>query len=296
MPLSTEERKELYGRAKGLRKDIVTVTSESGGAHIGGGLSALDILVLLYFKYLNIDPENPSWEERDRFVLSKGHAAIAYVPVLARRGYFSFDELKTFNKFGSPFGMHPDSRRIRGCDASTGSLGHGLPMAVGMALGARVLGKSFRTFCLLGDGECNEGVVWEALMAAAHYKLTRLVPIIDRNGLMIDGPTETVMSLEPLEEKLAAFGFDVLSVDGHDLDAVGGAIEHAIAAGDPSAAGETVGSGGKPVCIVANTTKGKGIDFMEGEVPWHYGSIDAELRIKALESIDRMYEAIGGLA
>jgi len=296
MPLNTEERKALHGRAKGLRKDVVTVTSESGGAHIGGGLSALDILVLLYFKYLNIDPENPSWEERDRFVLSKGHAAIAYVPVLARRGYFSFDEVKTFNKFGSPFGMHPDSRRIRVCDASTGSLGHGLPMAVGMALGARALGKSFRTFCLLGDGECNEGVVWEALMAAAHYKLTRLVPIIDRNGLMIDGPTETVMSLEPLEEKLAAFGFDVLSVDGHDLDAVAGAIEHAIAAGDSSAAGETVGHGGKPVCIVANTIKGKGIDFMEGEVPWHYGSIDAELRIKALESIDRMYEAIGGLA
>ncbi|MFO7729445.1 MAG: transketolase [Spirochaetia bacterium] len=305
MPLKQEEWVSLYARAKDLRKDVVDVTSFSGGAHIGGGMSAMDILVLLYFHYLNIDPEKPDWEDRDRFVLSKGHAAVAYAPVLARRGFFPFDELKTFNKFGSPFGMHPDSKRISGCDASTGSLGHGLPMAVGMALAARFQGKSYRTYCLLGDGECNEGVVWEALMAAAHYRLTNLIPIIDRNHLMIDGPTEEVMSLEPLEEKLKAFGFEVLSVNGHDFDELAGAFDRAIAAGESvadaehkntaaaeGAAGEVVFASQKPVCIVADTVKGKGVDFMEGQVPWHYGSIDSELRLKALESIERIYTNI----
>lgn len=290
MPLKQEEWASLYARAKELRKDVVNVTSFSGGAHIGGGLSAMDILVLLYFHYLNIDPERPDWEDRDRFVLSKGHAAVAYVPVLARRGFFPFDELKTFNKFGSPFGMHPDSQRIRGCDASTGSLGHGLPMAVGMALAARFQGKSYRTYCLLGDGESNEGVVWEALMAAAHYHLTNLIPIIDRNHLMIDGPTEEVMSLEPLEDKLKAFGFEVLAVNGHDLDELAGAFDRAIAVGEN--AGGTGTETRKPVCIIADTVKGKGVDFMEGQVPWHYGSIDSELRLKALESIDRIYKNI----
>lgn len=306
MPLSLQERTELYALAKQLRKDVVIVTNQSGGAHIGGGLSALDVMVILYFKYLNIDPNRPDWEERDRFVLSKGHAAVAYAPVLARRGYFPMDELKTFNKFGSPFGMHPDSRRIRGCDASTGSLGHGLPMAVGMALAARVQRKTYRTYCLLGDGECNEGVVWEALMAAAHYRLTNLIPIIDRNRLMIDGPTEEVMGLDPLEDKLAAFGFDVISVNGNDLDELSEAfdraversqqpdlVEHDAAHTGSNETQPAVASGSeRPICIVANTVKGKGVDFMERQVAWHYGSIDAELREKALASIDRMYERL----
>lgn len=279
MGLDSEERRRLHERAVGIRRDIVEITHRAGGAHIGGGLSVTDILVFLYFRHLNIDPALPDWEDRDRFVLSKGHTAVALVAVLARRGFFPFEELDGFNTFGSAFGMHPDSRRITGCDASTGSLGHGLPMAVGMALAARTLGKSYRTFCVLGDGECNEGVVWEALMSAAHYSLTNLVTIIDRNRLMIDGPTEEVMGLEPLEEKLSAFGFEVLSVDGHDLDALSDAFDHAE---------RVAGSGkGKPVAIVANTVKGKGVDFMEGQVAWHYGSIDDELRVKALESIER---------
>jgi transketolase len=280
MALTKEERQKLYAQAKQLRKDIVDVTSWAGGAHIGGGLSVIDILTILYFKYLNIDPERPDWEDRDRLVLSKGHAAVAYVPVLARRGFFDVEEMKTFNKFQSPFGMHPDCKRVRGCDASTGSLGHGLPMAVGMALGARVLGKDLKVYCILGDGECNEGSVWEALMAAAQYKLTNLVTIIDRNRLMIDGPTEEVMGIEPLADKLKAFGMEVVIVDGHDLDALSEVIEKARGAKE------------RPVAILANTVKGKGIGFMEDQVPWHYGSVDAELKEKALTSIEKMYEAI----
>ncbi len=280
MALTKEERQKLYAQAKQLRKDILDVTVWAGGAHIGGGLSVIDILTILYFKYLNIDPQRPDWEDRDRLVLSKGHAAVAYVPTLARRGYFEVEELKTFNKFKSRFGMHPDSKRVCGCDASTGSLGHGLPMAVGMALGARVQGKDLKVYCILGDGECNEGSVWEALMAAAHYKLTNLVTIIDRNRLMIDGPTEKVMAIEPLADKLEAFGMEVVRADGHDMDALSEAIEKARAAKD------------RPVVILADTVKGKGVDFMENQVPWHYGSVDAELKEKAHASIEKMYETL----
>ncbi len=280
MALTSEERQKLYAQAKQLRQDIVDVTSWAGGAHLGGGLSVIDILTILYFKYLNIDTDRPDWEDRDRLVLSKGHAAIAYVPTLARRGFIDLEELKTFNKFKSPFGMHPDSKRVRGCDVSTGSLGHGLPMAVGMALGARVLDKDLKIYCILGDGECNEGTVWEGLMAAAHFKLTNIVTIIDRNRLMIDGPTEEVMGIEPLADKLEAFGMEVVKVDGHDMDSLAEGIDKALAASE------------KPVVILADTIKGKGIDFMENQVPWHYGSVDAELKEKAHASIDKMYEAL----
>lgn len=280
MALTNEERQKLYAQAKQLRKDIVDVTSWAGGAHIGGGLSVIDILTILYFKYLNIDPQRPDWEDRDRLILSKGHAAVAYVPCLARRGFIDVEELKTFNKFKSPFGMHPDSKRVCGCDASTGSLGHGLPMAVGMALGARVLGKDLKVYCIVGDGECNEGSIWEALMAAAQYKLTNLITIVDRNRMMIDGPTEEVMGVEPLADKLAAFGMDVVEVDGHDMQSLSNGIDKALAAKE------------KPVAILANTVKGKGIQFMEDEVPWHYGSVDAELKEKAHSSIEKMYEDI----
>ena len=280
MALTSEERQKLYAQAKQLRNDIVDITSWAGGAHIGGGLSVIDILTILYFKYLNIDPQRPDWEDRDRLILSKGHAAVAYVPCLARRGFIDVEELKTFNKFKSPFGMHPDSKRVCGCDASTGSLGHGLPMAVGMALGARVLGKDLKVYCIIGDGECNEGSIWEALMAASQFKLTNLVTIVDRNRMMIDGPTEEVMGIEPLADKLAAFGMEVVEVDGHDMESLSDGIDKALVAKE------------KPVAILANTVKGKGIDFMENEVPWHYGSVDAELKEKAHNSIEKMYEAL----
>lgn len=277
MALTDAEIKGLEEQAWQLRHDIINVTVWAGGAHIGGGLSMLEILVLLYFKYLNIDPSRPEMADRDRVVVSKGHGGVGYAPVLARRGYFDFDELKTFNQFGSPFGMHLNAAKVVGVDVSTGSLGHGLPMAVGLALGARTQKKAWKTYCILGDGECNEGSVWEAAMSAAHFGLTNLVTIVDRNGYMIDGATEEVMGLEPFADKWRAFGFHVLEVEGHDFAELAGAIDIAL-------------SGDKGPCvIIAHTKKGRGIDYMEGNVKWHYGSMDSVLADKARASVDRMY-------
>ena len=280
MPLSDSDRRKLLEQAREIRKDIVEITAWSGGAHIGGGLSVTDILTYLYFHEMSIRPDEPDWEDRDRLILSKGHAAVAYTAILARRGFFDFELLKSFNKVGSPFGMHPDGNKITGCDASTGSLGHGLPMAVGLALGAKIQKKDYRTFVVLGDGEMNEGSNWEALMSAAHHELNNLAVIVDRNRLMIDGPTEEVMALEPLADKLSAFGMIVENIDGHDFDALASAVD--------AAKSSTAG----PTAIIANTVKGKGVDFMENEVPWHYGSVDSTLRDKALASIDSMYEGV----
>ena len=273
MPITEAEKSKLAGRAKQLRLNIVDVMVYSGGAHVGGSLSIVELLTMLYFKYLNIDPANPAWEERDRFILSKGHAAAGYIPQLAMRGYFPVEELKTFNHFGSPFAMHPDCNKISGCDASAGSLGHGLSMAVGLGLGARYLKKSYKTVCLMGDGECCEGSVWEAAMSLNHFKLTNVITIVDRNRLMIDGDTEDVMSLEPFSDKWRAFGFDVIEINGHDLSAIASAFDRAWAAT------------GKPVLILANTVKGKGVDFMENDVKWHYGSADSALAQRARESV-----------
>ncbi|MFO8048541.1 MAG: transketolase [Desulfosudaceae bacterium] len=275
MALSQEELNHLKEKARQLRKDIVDITGWSGGAHIGGGLSVADILVILYYHYLNIDPGNPDWEDRDRLILSKGHAGVAYAPILARKGYFDFELLKTFNKFKSPFGMHLDGMKVKGVDASTGSLGHGLSMGVGLALGARLQKKEWYTYCILGDGECNEGSVWEAAMAASHYKLTNLVTFVDKNKMMIDGRTEEVMDLEPFADKWRAFGFSVQEVDGHDFSALAEAIDFARST--------TTG----PVVIIADTVKGKGVDFMEDNVKWHYGGLDSELMEQARASIDK---------
>jgi len=276
MAITDQEIKSLEEKACQLRKNIIDVTGWAGGAHIGGALSMVEMLILLYFKYAAIDPQNPDWEERDRIVVSKGHGG-GYAAVLAQRGFFDFDMLKDFNKFKSPFGMHLDSNKVKGVDISTGSLGHGLPMTVGLSLGARVQGRKWQTCCILGDGECNEGTNWEAAMAAAHYKLDNLVVMVDRNNLMIDGPTEEVMSLEPLADKWAAFGFTVQKVDGHDFRQLAAAIDFA----------HEHDQG--PVVIIADTVKGKGVDFMENEVKWHYGGLDTDLVAKAKESVDRMY-------
>ena len=278
MALSQEDLKVLKEKARQARKDIVDITGWSGGAHIGGGLSVVDMLIILYYKYLNINPQQPGWEDRDRLILSKGHAGVAYAPILARKGYFEFDLLKSFNKFKSPFGMHLDGGKVKGVDVSTGSLGHGLPIAVGLALGARLLKKDWWTYCILGDGECNEGSIWEAAMAASHYKLTNLITFVDKNGLMIDGATDDVMGLEPFADKWTAFGFIVREVDGHSFEALAEAIEYAH------------GKPGRPVIIIADTVKGKGVDFMENEVKWHYGGLDTTLLEKAHQSIDRMYD------
>ena len=273
MALSMEEKQRLQDLARELRLTVIDVMAWSGGAHVGGSLSIIDILTILYFKYLKIDPANPKWEDRDRFILSKGHAAAGYIPVLAKRGYFPEETLKTFNHFGSPFAMHPDCNKVIGCDASAGSLGHGLSMAVGLGLGARYLKKDWKTVCLMGDGECGEGSIWEAAMSASNFKLGNVIGIVDRNRLMIDGKTEDVMALEPFADKWRAFGWDVVEIDRHDFDQLDEALSHAWAATD------------QPVLIMANTVKGKGVDFMENNVVYHYASADSELCAKAKASI-----------
>ena len=273
MALSTQERQKLQDIARVLRLTVIDVMAWSGGAHVGGSLSIIDILTILYFKYLDVNPADPQWDERDRFVLSKGHAAAGLIPVLAKRGFFPEETLKTFNHFGSPFAMHPDSNKVIGCDASAGSLGHGLSMAVGMALGARQRKMPWKTVCLMGDGECCEGSVWEAAMSAPHFKLGNLIGIVDRNRFMIDGETEDVMPLEPFADKWRAFGWEVVEVDGHDFDQLDEALAKAWAATDV------------PVLILANTIKGKGVDFMENNVVYHYASADSELCARAKASI-----------
>lgn len=275
MPLSDGEDQALQENVRQLRKDIVDVTFWAGGAHIGGALSMAEILVILYYKFLTIDPARPEWQQRDRVVLSKGHAGVGYAPLLARKGYFDFETLKDFNKFKSPFGMHLDSLKVKGVDVSTGSLGHGLPLAAGLGLGARVQKQSWRTYCILGDGECNEGAIWEAAMAISHYKLTNVITFVDRNKYCVDGATEDVMAIEPLADKWKAFGFDVLEVDGHSF----GELDEAIRAAQ---AADT-----RPVVIIAHTIKGKGVDFMEDTVKWHYGGLDSDSLARAKESIDR---------
>ncbi len=255
---------ELKEKAKQLRNLIIDTTVWAGSGHAGGALSSADILIALYFKYLNVDPKKPCWEDRDRFVLSKGHAAVGYIPCLALKGFIDKEGLKRFNHFKSPYGMHPDSLKVTGCDASTGSLGHGLPMGVGMALGAKVQKKAYKTVVLLGDGECNEGSNYEAMMSANHYKLDNLIAIVDRNKFMIDGPTEEVMSLEPFAAKWVAFGWNVIEVDdGNDMEKVCAALD---------TAWEHKGS---PTVIIASTVKGKGVSFMENQVVWHYGALDS---------------------
>lgn len=273
MAISVIERKQLADIARELRLTIIDVMAWSGGAHIGGSLSITDILTILYFKYLNVDPANPSWEDRDRFILSKGHSAAGFVPVLAKKGFFPSEALKSFNHFGSPFAMHPDSKKVIGCDVSAGSLGHGLPIAAGIALGARYLKKGYKTVCLLGDGECCEGSVWEAAMSISHFKLTNVITVVDRNRLMIDGKTEDIMALEPFADKWRAFGFEVIEINGHDFEQLDAAFERAWAATE------------KPVLILANTVKGKGVDFMENNVVYHYASGDTAMCEKAKASI-----------
>ncbi|MEW5945651.1 MAG: transketolase [bacterium] len=274
-------REELVGFLKKksleIRKKIIRLTVVAGGGHVGGALSMTDVLVLLYNHVLRIDPENPKWMERDRFILSKGHGGLCICPVLADRGFFDEKLMDTFNQLDSPFGMHPDMNKIPGIEMSTGSLGHGLSVGVGAALAGRLDGAKWRVYVLTGDGECNEGTIWEAAMSAKHYRLGNLVCIVDRNKLMIDGATEDVMSLEPFADKWRAFGWDVKEVDGHDFEAMIDVFE----------ALPPVESGA-PTCVIAHTVKGRGVSFMEGEAKWHYGGLDAEKEKKALEDIDRM--------
>lgn len=277
MALSDEKLAALTEKAWEIRRKVIKTVMWSGGGHAGGALSQVEILVLLYYHFMKIDPKNPEWEERDRFVLSKGHGGIGYAPVLTDRGYCDEELLKEFNHTHSPFGMHLDRLKVPGVDASTGSLGHGLPIAVGMALGARLKNMDWRTYCLLGDGECHEGSVWEAAMAASHFKLSNLTGFVDRNQMCIDGRVEDIMAIEPLKDKWESFGWHTLVVDGHDFRQLAEAVETAQNTGD------------RPTMIIANTVKGKGVDYMEGESAWHYGGLDPENEELALQSIDRAY-------
>lgn len=261
MNLSVNELKNV---ASQIRQDIVVMVNAAGSGHPGGSLSAADIMASLYFNEMNIDPQDPKKSDRDRFVLSKGHAAPVAYATLARRGYFDPAELIHLRKLGHMLQGHPNMTYVPGIDMSTGSLGQGISAAVGMALGGKLDDADFRTYALLGDGELNEGLVWEAVMSAAHYKLDNLMAIVDYNGLQIDGPNDEVMGIKPLDKKFESFGWHVITGDGHDFDAIQKAFEEAKA------------TKGKPSVFIAETVKGKGVSFMENQAGWHGTAPNAE--------------------
>ena len=279
MALTKQDWAALETKANELRNLTLDTTHWAGSGHIGGGLSCMDILTILYYKYLNLS-DDPNWEGRDRFILSKGHAGIAWAPVLCDKGYNDPEQLKTFNLTNSLMGIHLDANKVKGVDASTGSLGHGLSIAVGTALAARAMKKDFWTYCVLGDGECDEGEVWEGAMCAAHFGVTNLITFVDRNKCMIDGPTEEVMKLEPFAEKWKGFGFIVKEVDGQNLDELDDAIAFA-------KANDTR----QPVVIIAHTKKGAGIKAIEGDYTWHYGAMDEAAYEAGKASLEEYYQA-----
>jgi transketolase len=248
---------DLQGIARKLRRHVITMISTAGSGHPGGSLSAADIVTALYFRVMRHDPSNPHWPDRDRFILSKGHAAPVLYAALAERGYFPLEWLTTLRKTDTCLQGHTDSRLTPGVDMSAGSLGQGLSVGIGMALAARLDRKDYRTYVLLGDGECQEGQVWEAAMFAPNYKLDNLTAIVDYNGLQLDGFTRQIMDLEPFVDKWRSFKWEVLQVDGHDIKQLIEALQKAAQVKD------------KPVVIVARTVKGKGVSFMENNVDWH---------------------------
>ena len=255
--MTLTEKKQLQITACKVRMGIIESTHSAKAGHPGGSLSATEIFTYLYFKEMNIDPKNPKWEERDRFVLSKGHTTPGLYATLANRGFFPVEDLPTLRHIDSYLQGHPNMNTVPGVDMSTGSLGQGISCAVGMALGLKYQGNPARVYTLLGDGEIQEGQVWEACMAAAHYKLDNFVAIVDNNGLQIDGNVADVMSPYPIVDKLQAFGFEVSAIDGHDMEQIAAAFEKA----------KTVK--GKPSAIVMKTTKGKCVSFMENQAGWH---------------------------
>lgn len=264
-----------------LRRHVVEMVGKAGSGHPGGSLSSSDIVAALYFgDVLRVDPKDPRWPERDRFVLSKGHAAPVLYAALAERGFFPKEILPTLRQLGSILQGHPDARKVPGVEVSTGSLGQGLSLAVGIALAGRLDHKPYRVWALLGDGECEEGQVWEAAMSAAHYKLDSLTAIVDHNHLQIDGRVEAVMCPEPLCDKFRAFGWDVAAVDGHDVAELLKVFS-------------TPGAPGKPRVIIAETVKGKGVSFMEGQASWHGKAPKGEELDRALAELT-LREKSGG--
>ena len=250
-------RSDMNDIAKQMRIDIVEMLAAAGSGHPGGSLSATDILAVLYFDKMNIDPTNPEDPDRDRLVLAKGHAAPALYAALAQRGYFPREDLITLRKSNSHLQGHPNMQTTPGVEMSTGSLGQGLSVANGMALAGRLDGRDYYVYCLMGDGEIQEGQVWEAAMSAGHYGLDHVIAFVDHNRLQIDGTNDQLMTVDPIDEKFRAFGWDVICIDGHDYEAISDAVDKAKA------------TKGKPTVIVAETIKGKGVSFMEDQVGWH---------------------------
>lgn len=255
----------LADRAMFVRLETLRLARICGAGHYSSTFSAAEMFAALYYAHLRLNPKNPDWPDRDRFVLSKGHAAIGLYPILADLGYYKMSALDNFTKLGSHFGDHPNMKHIPGIDFSSGSLGHGLSVAVGMALAGRMQKRSYRVYCMLGDGELAEGQIWEAAMSASHYGLQGLVAIVDRNQLCIDGQTEAVMGVEPIEQRFAAFGWETQRIDGHDLDAILAALGKLKPAGT-----------GKPQLIVADTIKGRGVKRMELSLQWHVANLAGE--------------------
>ena len=271
---------ELQKTAKEVRKGIITAVYNAKSGHPGGSLSAADIYTYLYFEEMNIDPENPKKADRDRLVVSKGHTSPGYYSALAHRGFFPVEDLKTFRHVGSYLQGHPDMKHIPGVDMSSGSLGQGISAAVGMAISAKLSGDDYRVYTLVGDGEIQEGQVWEASMLAGHRKLDNLVVIVDNNNLQIDGTIEEVNSPYPIDKKFEAFNFHVINVDGHDFDSLRAAFK------------EAKETKGMPTAIIAKTVKGKGVSYMENQVSWHGSAPNEEQYKVAMEELEKAGEAL----
>jgi transketolase len=268
--------KQLQSHAINIRKNIVTMITESKSGHPGGSLSGVEILTYLYFKEMNINKDNLDSKERDYFILSKGHAAPVLYATLSEAGFIEEKELMTLRKLGSKLQGHPDSKKIKAIDVSTGSLGQGISNAVGVAIGAKIDNANSTIYTLLGDGELQEGLVWEALMSAAHYKLDNLVAFVDYNKLQIDGNNEDVMGIKPLDKKFESFGWNVITIDGHDFKQIEKALQSAKQIDQ------------RPTVIIANTVKGRGVSFMENNAGWHGSAPSIEQRDLALNELENM--------
>jgi transketolase len=258
-----EKVRRLKNIALELRKDVVEMIYRANAGHLGGSLSAAEIISVLYFEIMNVDPKNPNWERRDRFILSKGHACPILYAALAKRGFFEREHLWTLRKTHSILQGHPDMKKTPGLDFTSGSLGCGLGIGVGMALGLKMSGIKSRVFVMLGDGECQEGAIWEAAMCASHYRLSNLFAIIDYNGLQVDGWIRDVMNIEPLKEKWKSFGWYVTEIDGHNVEEILSAFQLCFKVGGPAV-------------IIAHTIKGKGVSFMENQIEWHGLALNEE--------------------
>jgi len=278
-PADVTRLKEISGR---LRLDIIEMLHKAGSGHPGGSLSVIDLITCLYFARMRHDPKKPDWTERDRLVLSKGHAVPALYAVMAEAGYFAKDELKTLRQMGARLQGHPVNTELPGIEACTGSLGQGLSVAQGMAMASKLDGSKFHVYCIIGDGESQEGQIWEAAMSAPKFKLDTLTVILDYNQGQIDGPVKDVMDIEPIADKWRAFNWNVLTIDGHKHEEILKALDQAKATKD------------KPTFIIAHTVKGKGVSFMEHQIAWHGAAPNAEQTQKALEELRALNKLTGG--